>query len=92
MPGVPLTGPIETPEFAVALVPLQSEALPPLAVHDVALLLDHEKVTVPPVITVALLLPLASKVTVGCTGTTGWTVTLVELGALLPPAPVHVKV
>jgi hypothetical protein len=56
------------------------------------LLLDQEKVTVPPVSTVAALLPLASKVTVGCTGTTGLTVTLVERGALVPPAPVHVKV
>jgi hypothetical protein len=92
MPGVPLTGPTATPELAVALPPLQSDALPPLAVHEVALLLDQEKVTVPPVTTVALLLPLASSVTVGCTGTTALTVTLVERGALVPPAPVHVSV
>lgn len=92
MPGVPLTGPTETPELAVALVPLQSDALPPLAVHEVALLLDQDKVTVPPVTTVALVLPSASSVTVGCTGITGLTVTLVERGALVPPAPAHVKV
>jgi len=44
------------------------------------------------VTTVALVLPSASSVTVGCTGITGLTVTLVERGALVPPAPVHVKV
>jgi len=75
-----------------AFVPLQSEALPPLAVHDVAPLLDQLNVTVEPVGTVALVPPLASSVTVGCTGGTACTVTLTELGALVPPAPVHVKV
>ncbi len=74
------------------MVPLQSELLPPLAVHDVAWLLDQLKVTIDPVSTVGLALSFASKVTVGCTGTTGLTVTLVELGALVPPAPVQVNV
>jgi hypothetical protein len=66
--------------------------LPPLAVHDVAWLLDQLKVTSDPVGTVALAAPSANKVTVGCTGTTGLTVTRVELGALVPPPPVHVRV
>jgi len=87
-----LTGPTSTPVLEVGFVPLQSEALPPLAVHDVALLLDQLKVTVDPVSTVGLALPFADKVTVGCTGTTGLTVTLVELGALVPPPPVQVNV
>jgi len=92
MPGTELTGPTSTPEFEVDLFPLQSELLPPLAVHDVAWLLDQLKVTIEPVSTVALPAPSANKVTVGCTGTTGLTVTLLELGALVPPLPVQVSV
>jgi hypothetical protein len=64
------------------LVPLQS----PVAVHELALVDDHDSVALPPL---AIDTGLAVNVTVG----TGGGVTVTDAEALvLPPAPVQVSV
>jgi len=92
MPGVELTGPTRTPEFDVAWVPVHSIALPPLALQEVAPVLDQLSVIDEPGIACALEPPLTNKVTDGCDGTGVRTVTLVELGELVPPGPIQVNV
>ena len=65
----------------VASVPVQ----PPEAVHDVALVLDHVNVELPPE---AMVVGFAVSVTVGA----GDTVTVAEAGADVPPVPLQVSV
>ena len=66
----------------VASVPVQ----PPEAVQEVALVLDHVRVDLPPE---AIVVGFAVKVTVGADELT---VTVAEAGADVPPAPVHESV
>jgi hypothetical protein len=67
----------------VASAPVQ----PPLAVHDVAFVLDHVNVEVAPE---AMLVGFAVSVTVG--GADELTVTVAEAGADVPPVPLQVSV
>jgi hypothetical protein len=68
-------------------VPLMASApvQPPLAVQDVAFVLDQVRVELPPEETVV---GLADSVTVGA----GTTVTVVLAGDVVPPAPVQASV
>lgn len=82
-----------TPELEVGCVPDQlSEPEPPLAVHAVALLLIQLIDTDVPMVAVSVAWLLACRLTVGCCGVAAVTVTLVEAAALVPPAPVQVRV
>jgi hypothetical protein len=65
----------------VASAPVQ----PPLAVQEVALVLDQVRVELAPD---AMVVGLADRVTVGA----GATVTVALAGELVPPAPVQVSV
>ncbi len=67
----------------VASVPVQ----PPLAVQEVALVLDQVNVELLPD---AMVVGLADKVTVGA-GAAAVTVTVALAGAVVPPAPVQVS-
>jgi hypothetical protein len=66
--------------------------VPPLAVQDVALVLVQEKVADCPGWICAEAAPAISSETVGGTGVAAVTVTLTELGAVVPPGPVQVRV
>ena len=66
-----------------ALVPVHA----PLAVQLVAFVEDQVKIAVPPEVTDVV---SALKVTVGVAGAV--TTTVVDCGAVVPPAPVHVMV
>jgi hypothetical protein len=81
-------GPIVVPVLEVGTLPPQLP-VPPPAVHEVALVLVQLRVVEPPVwiaIGEALKEPIV--------GGTGALVTVrpAELGALVPPAPLHVRV
>jgi hypothetical protein len=65
----------------IASAPVQ----PPLAVHDVAFVLDQVRVELPPE---GMVVGLADSVTVGV----GATVTVALAGDDVPPAPVQVSV
>ena len=72
----------ETPSVPLVVsAPVQ----PPEAVHDVALVLDHVNVELPPE---AMVVGFAVSVTVGA----GDTVTVAEAGADVPPVPLQVSV
>lgn len=68
----------------VASVPVQ----PPLAVHEVALVLDQVRVELLPD---AMIIGLADRVTVGAGGA-AVTVTVALAGAVVPPVPVQINV
>jgi hypothetical protein len=70
-------------EPIVACVPVH----PPDAVHDVALVEDHVRVELPPVV---MLVALVDKLTVGAT--LAVTVTVALAGADVPLAPLQVSV
>ncbi len=86
-------GPIAPPLLEVGSEPLQpSEPAPPVAVHAVALVVDHLSVTDWPGWICALLALLALNETVGWEGGGAVDVTDTDEGALVPPGPVQVNV
>lgn len=90
MPAV-LKGPTAVPVLDVPTVPLQpSDPEPPLAVQEVAFVVDHDKVVPCPVVRLveaALKAPIEAAEPGGL-----MTLRVVELGAPVPPGPVQSKV
>ncbi len=80
-------GPSVVPLLEVPMAPLHpSLPLPPLAVQEVALLLDHVSVVDCPVC--SELGKAANDMMLGANGTLA-TATMTEAGALVPPGPVQ---
>jgi hypothetical protein len=81
------------PVVEVAWLPDQlSVPVPPVAVHVVALVTDHFNVNELFGWIWAVAALLAEIVTTGAPGGAGVTVTVAELGPLVPPVPVQVSV
>jgi len=86
-----LIGPTVIPVLAVATDPVQLSApLPPLAVHDVALLLDQASEVDWP--TTRLVGEALKDVMLAAGGGTLLTLTMTELGPLAPPLPEQLSV
>lgn len=83
-------GPTAVPVLDGATVPVKASApLPPLAVHEVALLVVHARDVLCPTVTVP---GLAAKEPMLAAGVALFTVTSTEAGALAPPGPVQLSV
>jgi len=85
-----VSAPVEVPLLEVATGPPQpSLPLPPPAVQLVALLLVQARLLEPPDCNDE---GVAVKLAMDAAGGVAVTLTLTELGVLVPPAPLHVKV
>ena len=88
--GPELNGPTVTPVLEGACAPVQpSDPVPPPGVQVDALLLDQARLVDPPAVTV---LGVAVNDAILGVGGRLFTVTLMELGGLVPPTPEHVSV
>ena len=86
-------GPMDVPVLDTCCGPDQlSEPLPPVAVHAVALVTDHFNVNELPGCIWAVAELLADIVTTGAPAGAGVTVTVTDVGPLVPPVPVHASV
>jgi hypothetical protein len=83
--------PVLNPMLEVGMAPLHRSAPePPLAVHDVALVLDQASVAACPVESVVG--EAVNWLTTAAEGGALLTLTMTVLGVLVPPGPVQVKV